>query len=114
MSEPPSIEVKQPGKRAAFWITMARSVLATALGLALILQPEKTRPMLINFMGMFWLVAGLMSLRWGAAGERARRASMVAGGVSHRGRSVAAAIVDEHAVAHFRDRIGGGDPDVAR
>jgi len=63
----------------AFWITLARSVLATALGLALILQPEKTRPMLINFMGMFWLMAGVMSLRWGANGERARRVSVVAG-----------------------------------
>ena len=63
----------------AFWITLARSVLATALGLALILQPEKTRPMLVNFMGMFWLMAGIMSLRWGASGERARRASVVAG-----------------------------------
>ena len=79
MSEPESIKVKQSGKRAAFWITLARSVLATALGLALILQPEKTRPMLVNFMGMFWLVAGIMSLRWGASGERARRASVVAG-----------------------------------
>ena len=67
------------GRPMAFWITLARSVLATALGLALILQPEKTRPMLINFMGMFWLAAGLMSLRWGASGERARRASVVAG-----------------------------------
>ena len=79
MSEPQSIKVMQSGKRAAFWITLARSVLATALGLALILQPEKTRPMLVNFMGMFWLVAGIMSLRWSASGERARRASVVAG-----------------------------------
>ncbi len=54
----------------AFWITLARSVLATALGLALILQPEKTRPMLVNFMGMFWLMAGIMSLCWGAYGAR--------------------------------------------
>jgi hypothetical protein len=29
-------------------------------------------------MGMFWLTAGIMSLRWGADGERARRASVVA------------------------------------
>jgi len=72
--------LKMPsGRPMAFWITLARSVLATALGLALILQPEKSRPMLINFMGMFWLMAGIMSLRWGANGERARRASVVAG-----------------------------------
>ena len=35
--------------------------------------------MLVNFMGMFWLMAGIMSLRWGANGERARRVSVVAG-----------------------------------
>jgi uncharacterized membrane protein HdeD (DUF308 family) len=64
---------------AAFWITLARSVLAVALGLALILHPDKTRPMLINFMGMFWLMAGIMSLRWGTNGERAQRVSVVAG-----------------------------------
>jgi uncharacterized membrane protein HdeD (DUF308 family) len=79
MSESHSIEAKQPGKRAAFWITLARSVLALALGLALILDPDKTRPILINFMGVFWFVGGLMSLRWGATGERAQRTSIAVG-----------------------------------
>ena len=65
-------------RHAAFWIPLARSVLAVALGLALILEPEKTRPMLVNFMGMFWLMAGLMSLRWETSGERAQRTSIVA------------------------------------
>ena len=32
------------GRPMAFWITLARSVLATALGLALILQPERRGP----------------------------------------------------------------------
>jgi uncharacterized membrane protein HdeD (DUF308 family) len=79
MSELHSIEAKQPGKRAAFWITLARSMLALALGLALILDPAKTRPILVNFMGVFWFVGGLMSLRWGAAGERAQRTSIAVG-----------------------------------
>ena len=66
-------------RRAAFWITLARSALALALGLALVLQPDKTRPMLVNFMGVFWLAAGIVSLRWGASGEQARRMSVVVG-----------------------------------
>jgi len=82
MSEPQPVEAKHPERRAAIWITLARSVLATALGLALILQPDKARPMLVNFMGVFWLAAGIMNLRWGASGERARRMSVVAGIVS--------------------------------
>jgi uncharacterized membrane protein HdeD (DUF308 family) len=78
----PATEVQRKGARragAAFWITLARASLAVALGLALLLQPDKTRPMLANFMGMFWLAAGLMSLRWSASGDRSRRASRIAG-----------------------------------
>ncbi len=78
-TEPQLIEAKHPERRAAFWITLARSVLALTLGLALIVEPEKTRPFLVNFIGVYWLVSGLMSLRWGASGERARRTSVVVG-----------------------------------
>jgi uncharacterized membrane protein HdeD (DUF308 family) len=62
-----------------FWITLARAMFALALGLALILNPDKTRPMLVNFMGMFWLAAGIMSLRWSPSGQRAPRAARLAG-----------------------------------
>jgi uncharacterized membrane protein HdeD (DUF308 family) len=79
MSEPQSVEAKHPERRAAFWITLVRSVLALALGLALVLQPDKTRPFVVNFIGVFWLAAGIMSLRWGISGERARRMSVVVG-----------------------------------
>ena len=79
MSERQSVETPSSDRRTAYWITLARSVLATALGLALILQPDKARPMLVNFIGVFWLAAGIMSLRWGANGERARRLSVVVG-----------------------------------
>jgi uncharacterized membrane protein HdeD (DUF308 family) len=49
------------------------------LGIALVFQPDKARPMLVNFMGMFWLVSGIVSLRWGVHGERARGLSLLAG-----------------------------------
>jgi len=64
---------------AVFTITLIRGLLALSLGVVLLFQPEKTRPMLANFMGMFWLVSGIFSLRWGASGERARRVAIVAG-----------------------------------
>ena len=63
----------------AFWITLIRGLLAVSLGVALIFQPDKARPMLVNFMGMFWLVSGIVSLRWGVRGERARGLSLLAG-----------------------------------
>jgi uncharacterized membrane protein HdeD (DUF308 family) len=63
----------------AFWITLVRGLLAVILGVALIFQPDKARPMLVNFMGMFWLVSGIVSLRWGVRGERAKGLSLLAG-----------------------------------
>lgn len=79
MNEEISTSKTSRSKKAAFWVTLFRGVLATLLGIALIFQPDKTRPMLVNFMGMFWLASGIMSLRWGASGRRARRRSLVAG-----------------------------------
>ena len=101
MNESQQVEAKHPERRAAFWITLARSVLALALGLALILQPDKTRPFVVNFIGVFWLAAGIMSLRWSASGERARRMSVVVGivgivaGVLILGRFLLAQLVGE-------------------
>jgi uncharacterized membrane protein HdeD (DUF308 family) len=63
----------------AFWITLIRGMLAVTLGVALLFWPDKARPMLVNFMGMFWLVSGIVSLRWGVHGERARGLSLLAG-----------------------------------
>jgi uncharacterized membrane protein HdeD (DUF308 family) len=62
-----------------FWVTLFRGILAVVLGVALILHPDKARPILVNFMGMFWLASGVMSLRWGGLGLRARRLSTAAG-----------------------------------
>jgi uncharacterized membrane protein HdeD (DUF308 family) len=66
-------------KNVGFVITMIRGLLAITLGAVLLFQPEKTRPILANFMGMFWLASGIISLRWGASGERARRLAILAG-----------------------------------
>jgi uncharacterized membrane protein HdeD (DUF308 family) len=74
-----TVPKQAPSSRVAFWVTLLRSVLAALLGLALILQPDKIRPILVNFMGMFRLASGIMSLRWGASGQRARRRSIFAG-----------------------------------
>ena len=50
-------------KNVAFGITLFRGLMAITLGLVLLFQPDKTRPMLGNFMGMFWLASGIISLR---------------------------------------------------
>ena len=63
----------------AFVITLIRGMFAITLGVALLFQPDKTRPFLVSFMGMFWLMSGIVSLRWGVHGERARGLSLLAG-----------------------------------
>ena len=46
-----------------FWIAIVRACMAVFLGLALVVQEDKARPVLLNFMGVFWLVSGLLVLR---------------------------------------------------
>jgi uncharacterized membrane protein HdeD (DUF308 family) len=67
---------------APFWVTLIRGLLATFLGLALVFQPDKARPMLVNFMGMFWLASGIMSVRWGATGHTTRRPWPILAGIA--------------------------------
>ena len=50
------------GPRIAFWIAMLRGIFVVMLGLVLIFNPEKTRVMLANFMGIFWLTTGILLL----------------------------------------------------
>jgi len=56
-------------RNVAFAITLIRGLLAISLGPILLFQPDKTGPILGNFMGMFWLASGIISIRWGASGE---------------------------------------------
>lgn len=49
-----------------------RGSVALALGTAVIIDPEAARPFLANFIGVYWLVAGILSLRWGIVSEQGR------------------------------------------
>jgi uncharacterized membrane protein HdeD (DUF308 family) len=62
-----------------FWVTLVRGLLAITLGVALLIQPDKVRSFLITSMGMFWLVGGVMSIRWGLSGKRTRGLPLLAG-----------------------------------
>lgn len=46
-----------------WWIMLARAVVAFLLGLAVLLS-EKTRPALGNFIGVYWLLGSVLTLRW--------------------------------------------------
>ena len=55
-----------------FWIALVRGLFALLLGVALVIQPDRTRPILGNFIGMYWLVSGIVSLRFTGSGEPTR------------------------------------------
>ena len=65
--------------RLGFWVTMIRAVLLLVLGLVLLFYPDKTHTILLNMMGMFWLSAGLVSLRWSLSDKGERGLTLAAG-----------------------------------
>ena len=58
---------------------MIRGLLAITLGTVILFSPEKSQAMLGNFMGGYWLVAGIIALRWSTDGRRAKGLPLLAG-----------------------------------
>lgn len=52
-----------------WWIMLARAAVAFLLGLVVLLS-DKTRPALANFIGIYWLLGSLLTLRWLARHQR--------------------------------------------
>jgi len=62
------------------WITVARGVMAIALGLGLAFHHNRAPAALVNFMGVYWMLNGMVTVRAGMALEgRRRRFALVAG-----------------------------------
>lgn len=62
-----------------FWVTLIRGIFAITLGAVLLLQPEQTRSVLANYMGMYWLMSGLVSVRWSVSSRRRPGLALLAG-----------------------------------
>jgi uncharacterized membrane protein HdeD (DUF308 family) len=64
------------------WITVARGVMAIALGLALVLQHNRAPAALANFMGLYWILNGMVTFRAAMTIEGRRRLlGLLAGGI---------------------------------
>jgi uncharacterized membrane protein HdeD (DUF308 family) len=48
-----------------WWITLIRGIAALLLGVALLVAPVRGRPMMAQYMGMYWLASGVLSMVWG-------------------------------------------------
>ena len=76
----PEISPKKKVK-LLYWVTIIRAGLAFTLGLAVIFifLPGEQVPLLVNFMGMFWLINGIIILRWGIRSEERKIIPILAG-----------------------------------
>jgi uncharacterized membrane protein HdeD (DUF308 family) len=68
---------------ALVWITVTRGLMAIALGLALALNGDRAPAALVKFMGLYWILNGIVTLRLGmvAAEGARRRLAIVAGAI---------------------------------
>jgi uncharacterized membrane protein HdeD (DUF308 family) len=66
-----------------WWVTVIRGVFSILLGLALVLT-QSNRAMLADFIGAYWLVSGLLTIRWAVTvrWRRGTRVGLVAGSAS--------------------------------
>jgi uncharacterized membrane protein HdeD (DUF308 family) len=72
--------VHTPGPMALVWITVARGVMAIVLGLAFALPLDRAPAALVNFMGVYWILNGIVTFQWGLAAEGPRRRLPLAAG----------------------------------
>jgi uncharacterized membrane protein HdeD (DUF308 family) len=79
---PRSRSLHKTGRKAVVWITFARGAMAIALGLALALHHDRAPAALANFMGVYWILNGVVTLQWGLMAESQRRLlPLVAGAI---------------------------------
>jgi hypothetical protein len=65
---------------ALVWITAARGVMAIVLGLGLALHNDRAPAALVKFMGVYWILNGMVTFQWGPAAEGPRRRLPLAAG----------------------------------
>lgn len=62
-----------------WWTTLLRGLIALALGISLILQPEQAKATLIRYMSLYWLMSGLISLIWGSTRAKVKELWLATG-----------------------------------
>ncbi len=65
--------------RRFWWLNLVRGIAALIVGILILGWPNIGRSVFVNFMAIFWLVSGLMSLQWGFSGRQKKGLWLAAG-----------------------------------
>jgi uncharacterized membrane protein HdeD (DUF308 family) len=65
--------LRSPRPMTLVWITIVRGVMAIVLGCALALNGNRAPAALVTFMGVYWMLNGLVTFQWGLTVEGPRR-----------------------------------------
>ena len=62
-----------------WWLNLIRGIVALIVGMLILGWPTIGSTLFVNFLAIFWLVSGLMSLQWGISTRQKRGLWLVAG-----------------------------------
>jgi uncharacterized membrane protein HdeD (DUF308 family) len=65
--------LRAPHPMTLVWITVVRGVMAIGLGLGLAFSGDRAPAALVTFMGVYWMLNGLVTFQWGLFVEGPRR-----------------------------------------
>jgi uncharacterized membrane protein HdeD (DUF308 family) len=64
-----------------WWLSLIRGLAALLLGVALVMAPGQGKPLMAQYMGMYWMASGVLSIVWGIRGARFTRLWLLADSV---------------------------------
>ena len=62
-----------------WWLNLIRGIVALVVGILILGWPSVGDRLFVNFLAIFWLVSGLMSLQWGHSVHQRKGLWLVAG-----------------------------------
>ena len=62
-----------------WWLNLVRGIVALLIGILILVWPQTVHVFFVNFLAMYWLSSGLVSLQWGRSTHQEKGLWLVAG-----------------------------------
>src|SRR5258708_12736765 len=62
-----------------WWLNLVRGIVALIIGMLILVWPQTVHVFFVNFLAMYWLSSGLVSLQWGRSTHQEKGLWLVAG-----------------------------------